>query len=219
MNKFFLLSIVLLSLLSCDFNDDLKYSCDEVTNQWVRDNLNQIHKMSRNDWSKVSNSMKRPIYRAFTPDQKIAFWLQRIAEIQELGWSQNEKEHIQKVSDFINTHNEFFFVKTLNDEQLDELEMFFYRWIQESIDRFGWSERVAKSIVATGYRLKNKDGEIDMSDSGSSMVMSSSAEPDCNCTDFVDFCFFAKCEPGGCDTGLGCGVLWLQDCIGLCMGV
>ena len=113
-----------MSLLSCDFNDDLKYSCDETTNQWVRDNLNQIHRMNRNDWSKVSNSMKIPVYRAFTPDQKITFWLQRIAEIQELGWNEQEKEHIQKVSDFINTHNEFFFVKTLNDEQLDELEDF-----------------------------------------------------------------------------------------------
>lgn len=220
----FFIGLMFTILISCSKEDEIRYSCNKTINTWVKNNLSEIHQMSRGEWLHVSPSTSSAIYRAFTPQQRIQFWKDKLDEVMAMKWSKGELSHIKKVDNFISSHQDFFSEEKLTDDQLNELETFFYKWQKEGESLFGWNAKVAISIAGAGNRLKNTQGElISLSYTGNAPVVMKSAE-NCNCNTGMisDFCHDAPgpCENVNCeDSFRGCGWLFLQQCNGTCGGI
>ncbi len=221
----FLLVLMTSALFSCSNENDVIYSCDESTDLWVKKHIEEIHSMTRADWLNVDDKVKIASFRAFTNEQKRTFWEDKISETLKLDWNNMEREHIMKLSEFIETHSDFFEVSRLTEEQDDELEIFFYKWLRYSLDVLHWDKQVVYAITCTGYSLKNTIGELNILTSSINNVekLTNSSEnqtqPDCNCKlDHLFSCFAGndECKDIDCDEGLGCGWLLLQTCTGKC---
>lgn len=52
--------------------------------------------MNRSDWKKINQEYSLAAYRAFTPNQKLAFWKDKFNEISQMQWTAKEKLHIAK---------------------------------------------------------------------------------------------------------------------------
>lgn len=213
---FFLTFIIsILSFSSCSEGEHT-YSCNKSVDTWVKENLPTIQKMTRADWLHTDSAVNIAIYRAFTPQQKIKFWQDKLQEVKQLSWSKEELAHIKKVEDFINSHTEYF-EKRLSDEQLDNLDNFAYEWQEYAIKNLGWSKDICRAIIGTGNKVKNTQGEIIASATSNSNSRIARSE-DCDCSVNSDWCTGGwYCKETNCtESDWGCGTLLLHDCTGNC---
>lgn len=226
MRKFYLFGVFGLMVLitSCSQSEEIFYSCDKTQDEWVKENLSEIRQMTRSEWLQVDMSLSHPVYRAFTPQQCINFWKDKLNETKKLPWTDEELAHIQRAEDFINSHLDFFHDE-LTPEQEDELELFFYKWQKYSVEQLGWSENVAIAIMATGYKLENTKGELVIPTATFSKgVMASRSENDsddknCHCRKQTDSCHainLGHCTNTDCYEKRSCGWLGMFLCNGRC---
>ncbi|MBR1378183.1 MAG: bacteriocin fulvocin C-related protein [Bacteroidaceae bacterium] len=214
-------AVVALLLMSCS-SDELTYSCDKEIDRWVKSNLNEIQQMTRAEWLGLNRGYAIATYRAFTPQQKVIFWQEKLAEVKQLPWSEDELRHIEQVEQFINVHHGFFYKETLTEDENDEIDIFFYKWMQQGIENYGWDKLVALSIAATGYKVKNTLGELELPlNTYAASNISNSIEPTCDCKTGLlqNACFFSDetCVENDCSyLEDGCGWLLLQSCDGQC---
>ena len=223
-----LMTIAALAAMSCYNENDVFYSCDTATDLWVKSNLHEIQKLDRDGWLSLKQEIQIPVYRAFTKEQRVSFWQEKLCEVQRLDWSVAESAHIKKIEDFIATHTYFFDDKPLTDEEDNELETFFYLWNTMAIEQFNWDEQVGYAIICTGLPLKNKRGDLDFNVSLQKSVeqltgnWENTPVPDCDCSRRY---FFAcpshnpsmECKEIECNwADIGCGLFLLQDCNGKC---
>lgn len=206
------LSLALLS--SC--TDDPIYSCDKYVDAWVKENINDVRLMDRNQWLLADASKSTAIYRAFSPEQKKQFWHDKFAEVKALDWSDESRAHIEKAEAFIQKHYSLFYKTKLSDDDLDILEGFFYAWQKYGIEKLGWSKLTAQSIAACGYRVLDTQGTVAFP-----KLAALAKDYDCNCSRKVasDFCGYDQiCKNVGCSMAdFGCGWILLQDCNGRCV--
>ena len=105
---------------------------------------------------------------------------------------------------------------------LSDFLKWIHKWLQKGIQELGWTDAIGISIVGTGYKVKNVNGEVELPVSTyAEQNMRASVERDCNCNTgiFSDFCYIIghECSDLNCnDTGMGCGWLLLQSCNGRC---
>ena len=211
---FFILVLTTIVLTSCSQEEDVLYSCNEEINEWVIENKEIINQMNRDDLLKMDPAQMRATYRAFSQKQKIEYWEASIEETLLLDWSDAEVLHIRKVKEFIKSHTNFFRGEPLEEAELDELEIFFYQWLEYAKENFGWTNKIGIAIAGTGYSLKNKAGDINIS---TTSFGSSTSSCDCNDGVVSDFCLGGICTKVKClDTYNGCGWLQLQKCNGMC---
>lgn len=214
---FFLAFVMsILSFSSCS-EEERTYSCNKSVDTWVKENLPTIQKMTRANWLHTDSTVNIAIYRAFTPQQKIKFWQDKLQEVKQLGWSKEELTHIKKVEDFINSHTEYF-EGHLSDEQLDKLDRFAYQWQEYALKNLGWSKYICRAIIGTGNKVKNTQGDLITSATSYSKNRIARAEGDCNCSINSDWCSAGwYCKDTNCDgSDFGCGTLLLHDCTGTC---
>ena len=94
---FSFLLVIILSLVSCNKNEVI-YSCNSEVNDWVNKNLYGISTMTRSEWKALDNEYKIPVFRAFSQEQRILFWKEKIKrnverdlrqwnQLQSLGWN------------------------------------------------------------------------------------------------------------------------------------
>ena len=211
----FLFCNIFLFLFSCTSDEDIKYSCDEETNMWVKENLAKVHSLSRRKWMELDENKQLASYRAFTQEQQIQFWKDKIKEVKELEWTDEEIAHIDKVDSFIDNHKNFFENRKLTEEESDEIELFFYIWQKYGTEYLGWTDRLGKSLFATGRTLVDTKGNI--------LIKKPYPHVNCNCSNSTDFCEqqISPCKKvKWCEvTDRGCGWLWLAECDGRCMGL
>lgn len=226
MKKIILLGMLglMVLIMSCSQSEEIFYSCDKTQDEWVKENLSEIRQMTRSEWLQVDETLARPVYRAFTPKQRIVFWQDKFNETKKLSWTDEELAHIQKAEDFMNSHLDFFYDNLLPQEE-DELEMFFYKWFKYSVEQLGWKEEVGLGIITSGHKLRNTGGELDFSSvritANETMSTGTETSKNCHCSvhGLLNSCGLSgqECTEGSCDTqDFGCGALWLQDCDGLC---
>lgn len=224
--KVLLLGFMML-FFSCSNEYDYKFSCDKETNVWVKNNINTIQNLERNDWKNYPTSVSTAMYRAFTGEQKIAFWQDKLHEIKTLPWNADELKHIELVDDFINSHQDLFYVDELTDEQENQLDSFFYKWFLDAEKKLQWNRKLVYAIVCSGYSLANTEGDLllynesNMDDNSSIEFLAAleNSIPDCNCKkDHVLACFPGpdECQSTDCDQKGGCGWLYMQTCTGKC---
>ena len=214
--KFLILSVVAsLLFVSCSNSDDLVYSCDKQTDLWVKENIEMVRSFGRNEWLKFSNTEKRAIYRAFTPEQRVLLWKEKLNEVKKLSWNEKELSHITKIEEFIDMHKEYF-ESGLSDDGKDVVDTFFYKWKTYAVDSLGWDKRICIAIAGTPDRM-GKSGELIVNDSS----VQKERRKDCNCNLKQDFCDVtgggSECRDEPCEADdWGCGWVWLNDCDGLC---
>ncbi len=222
-----ILSILCLTLfwVSCSQDENLSYSCDPAANAWVKSNLSEIRAMDRAKWLKLDSKVQLASYRAFSKEQKIAFWKGKLTEAMTLDWSKDELAHIQKVLDFVNRNQDLFNDDLLSEEQNNEVEIFAYQWMKYATDSLGWDKRVVYAIAYTGYPVISRDGELGMRPSIEERVehLDTREEQevgDCDCMSGNTFdCFEGsnECKNIKCiGTFSGCGWLKVQSCTGQC---
>lgn len=217
--------ITLCSFSSCS-QDEVTYSCDKEVNTWVKSNKSKIKRMNRSEWKKLPSHLAKSVYIAFSAKQKMEFWLDKINEVQTLGWSNDEKAHIRKIAKFIIGHPQYFNDELLTDKQLDEIEMFFYIWKTDAIKKWGWSDKLCYAIAGSGLQIKNRKGDFEnqtiyenklgLDKYNPQFDPSKPSVPNCNCNQSADFCMITTCVKSKCSEVKGCGWLCLQTCNGEC---
>lgn len=218
MFKSTLLTICCATVLLCSCSQEPTYSCDKTIDNWVKENINDIQTMSRDEWLNTTEALAIPIYRAFTPEQRVSFWQVKMEEIKQLPLNDAEIAHIDELISFINNHTSFFSDDGLNDSQLNTLEIFAYTWAQKSIKTLGWSESFVNSIIASGNKVLNKNGEIKPFANTKGAQLLAAGEV-CHCNQTFDFCGSGEeCTENSCDvSAYGCGIMLLNECNGYCI--
>lgn len=220
-----------LSFLSCSQDDEKIYSCDKEINEWVNSNIDQVHLMTRSQWQGLSNKVGIAVYRAFTPKQKITFWQEKFRELKTLDWSKDELLHINKAEDFMNANVDLFDSDKRTEKDIDELNLFFYKWQKEAEEKLGWDKAIVYSIAGTGAAVKDKKGSIEIRKKSLKSIAKMSVlaesgngnDPECNCNKESSIsCFPAgpPCDKAKCDkTEYGCSWMWVSPCDGRCGGL
>lgn len=217
---------VLSFFMSCSNDAETDYSCDKLINVWVKENISTIRHLDRSDWKQFPPSKGLAIYRAFSKEQKIDFWLAKFEELESLSWNAREREHIRLAKDFVESHSDFFNDSELTEDQENELDIFFYKWMTHAEKELHWDRRIVFAIICSGYSLANTDGDllVNISSQTSNMdalesLTTTETIPECNCKHkHVLACFGGpdECQEIDCYQSIGCGWLWLETCTGKC---
>ena len=212
---------VLLSAVSCNQVDE-SYSCNPDIDHWIKNNIVMIRSLDYEEWQNLDISVRLNAYTAFTSEQKMHMWKEKIHQIKHLGWSLEELSHIEKAELFFNSHaSEWFSVEKINDEQECELEKFFILWMDEGIESFGWAKNVPLLMFMTLEPLVRIKDELTIKQEElrlSVATLQTSYESSCNChVGFGDFCLTdGPCIETDCNIKPYCGWLLLQECNGRC---
>lgn len=222
-------AIVSFTLISCseDGSSSIVYSCNETVDTWVKEHKATIQRMNRRDWKDLNEDVSHASYLAFTQDQKINFWCDKIKEVKALGWNAMELQHLDKVINYVLEHKRLFEDgHKLSEYELNDLDLFFYKWKEHATVKLGWTESLCYAIIASGNELINKKGEVQKTGRKSKGI---STGPDlggitiskCNCNTQSDYCGFPinpaiECYPSTCTRVDGCGTLFLKECNGRC---
>ena len=221
LNQILVLFIVCISLFSCS-KDDIKYSCDDTTDQWVKSNLKSIETYTRENTLKLEPEKMRATFRAFSTNQRYQFWQAKLAEVVSMNiWSAEELAHLYKLKDEVLP--EWFSDDFKKDSvKVSKMLQFKEEWIIEAQSRFVWTKKLIGGIIASGYKLKNKLGDLEISSASPSKLKSAASESTCSCNSSDDWCANQSghddtCKTGKCTTtSWGCGFLFLSGCNGIC---
>lgn len=204
-----------LVLFSCEAEELKVYSCDETINEWAQQNLDKIRIMKRNQWNNLDESRKRAAYVAFTPEQKIALWKGKVEQILTLEWSEEELEHIQTFNQFIDSHQALFYEKEPTEEQLNDLELFAYKWKEKAENELRWSQNLVYAIIMFPNNLLDKNGNVEIVESRQRVLKT---VENCHCRKQFDTCGMEGklCEDADCEEVRNCGLLLMFNCNGRC---
>ena len=214
--------VVFTCFLSCSQSEDPTYSCNKAENEWVKRHLSEIRTMSRAEWNYVDEGLKIPVYRAFTHQQRLDFWVSKFTDVLSLDWSDAEKQHISSLLETIKEHTNYLDgYENLSEAEKDEFDLFFYKWIEKSKEEFQWSKELIQGMIASGNTLLDKKGNLAISKNRMAN-MSYSESSTCNCSLSNDWCTPSNvyCEAVSCEeTFLGCGTILAYNCTGRCGGI
>lgn len=220
--RFFLLHslfvLCLISTPSCQ-KYELTYSCDPTIETWVTENMQRIKSMSSGNWQAVSDiEYQRGIYRAFSPEQKLRLWTDKLQDALTLAWNDQEKGHIETLISLLNIS---IFEGTMNDGTYIKL----YKWINYASEILKWDQETIYSLVYTP-QLLTASKKIPESYFVTAKTRSEDGgRKTCNCGDAhgILACYHPyasyNCRIAGVDcapSDNGCGMLWLEKCWGVC---
>lgn len=224
--KFKLLIFAFLSgicISSCS-QEEMIYSCDESINSWVEENISEIKKMDRAHWLELDSAVRKAAYRAFTPEQKFQFWMDKFNETLTLSWNQEEKTHILKSMDFFQTHRDIFEPSISDNDKMD-LDLFTYTWVNDAQEKLGWDKKVCFAIIASGDIIEDCEGNLKplkKSRGYGDLSGDEIKKENCNCSTESDWCgvpitnYEDICKETPCKVINGCGTFFVYDCDGRC---
>ena len=143
------------------FSFNVSYAVDakEISNpkEWVSEHKDEIAKMNRADWLNLDYPLSREVLNAFSPEQKWAFWKDKFEETMQMDWSVAERQHLQKLIDWLESDHNLF---SGDPSNLNKVNEFCTQWMNDGIKQLGWTKELACSILGCGNKLLNKKGEI-----------------------------------------------------------
>lgn len=214
------MAIILLQLLS-SCSDDITYSCDSTQNDWVKNHLDDIKSMDRIDWLNTDAPLSIPVYRAFSATQKIDFWNQKMDEVQQLKWNNDELEHIKVISEYIKAHP-LLFNPNIPDNVIDDFDIFIYKWCNWAQEHLGWSNNIIYSLIGCGNKVLDTQGNIKPLPVSKGISFLAGSET-CNCSTSASiYCGYDQTCAGQlngvwCNATGGCGHLLIYECNGECV--
>lgn len=222
----FIVFVGLLCIISCSEQDEIVYSCDDAVNTWVKNNIDEIRCIDRPQWKRLPALKKRAAYIAFAPQQKIAFWKEKLTDVMALDLTEEERNHVRLVYDFVVEHSDYFLKKEgLTDKEKNILDLFFYKWAEVAQSKFGWDMKLVAAIAASGDDVEVKrtsSGTLYYDDLFNPDISKGSKSCHCNTGFFSDFCNVTgegECEDVECEgSNFGCGWIWMGSCNGRCSG-
>jgi len=220
MKNFLLIAItaVLLQALTACQKEELLYSCDKETNEWVKNNLAEIQQMNRNDVVKLSGEKQRGCFRAFTPEQRYNAWIDKLIQVRNIGLNSKELKHIDLLlaKMKVEWYNENIIKDAIRFAEIDE---FLKEWVDNAYNVLGWSRDEVGRIVASLYDLEKKDNTIILRNSTVVGEISDGLGTgrDCECSLKSDWCWGGyTCKKDKCDEQLWCGTLFVYRCTAMC---
>lgn len=205
-------------VMSACSGDEPIYSCNAEVDKWVREHVEEIHSMTRADWLESDAEFSIPIYRAFTPEQRVDFWRKKFQELYKLAWTAGELSLIKEAESFFENHLSMFGNEDPTEMQLDEAELFIYKWSEKARRDFSWSDSMIGAIIASGDKLLDTRGTVyQKTQAAGSMLLATSESCNCHvhsiftCDQYTE-CIEVKCN----ETTLGCGGFLLWSCDGRC---
>ena len=224
--KIFFIICTSLFLLSC--NNEVIYSCNETIDEWIHENLPDIQSMSRSEWNNLEEELKLPVYRAFTIQQRIDFWNEKVTETLSLDWTNAEREHINLVLHFVNQYPHCLNgYDLLSDKEKNNFDLFFYKWTEKATNELNWSKELIYALVVSTNKLLDTKGTLltSVNPKGRSAVLTTT-ESQCNCNIKDNWCLNSSCDETPCEKDkekgmlfLGCGFLGAKECNGRCGGI
>ena len=212
--------LVVLSMISC-VEDEQMYSCNKTINDWAKSNLSEIRSMTMSDWLLIPEvNYQRAAYVAFTPTQKLNFWIEKLNSVLQMDWDEKERKHIKEMYYFI-VNNPFIFNDKRSDEEMRVFDLFMYNWHSTAKKELKWSQNLLVSMIATGYPLLDKKGNIQMPRQLETIQTGSEELCECHAGNI----FFIACggsspsceESENCiATAHGWGALMVESCNGMC---
>ena len=129
MKKNLQLSILIFALIAITVTGCKKieevYSCDSVTNEWVKSNLKTIQQMTRQDLLQLELEKQIPAYRAFTPEQKYNCWVDKLKQVKSLEWTEKEFAHICLLEESMKIE---WFEDGFRKNNFDQIDNFLKKW-------------------------------------------------------------------------------------------
>jgi hypothetical protein len=176
--------------------------------------------MSRAEWLLLDENLKNSVFAAFQPIQKHEFWKEKMQEVLMLNWNEQEASHLNLLLETVKEHSIWFDTNNRTESDIEQFEIFMYKWIEYAKEKFGWNKNQIGAIVASGNRLINKKGILEFNRDSNVRLKSSSesATSNCNCHIGSDFCTYpTECKNITCfPSPWGCGWLIIQACDGYC---
>lgn len=222
--KILMFCFISIGVIMSSCSNDEMYSCDPEANEWAKQNKSKIAEMNRSEWKQMTlkGEYRMAAFRAFSPEQQQSFWINKLEEVLNMNWSEKEKNHIQLLLNFCKETDVF------SKGVSDEFEIFAYKWLDYGRETLKWNSSTMYGICATGYKMLDKEGNLEIQKTISSHLLrngNESGQGDCGCSQKSDWCDLFNEIPGsviGCNpdscviTEDGCGLLWQFACDGIC---
>lgn len=217
------------SFLFTSCQNDALYSCDPIIDNWAQENLEKIHRMNRTDLVKMDDiHHQKAAFRAFSPEQRKAIWMEKLDEVMLLDWNDKEKQHIELLRSFLDKY-ESMFSEGFTEQQQNELLIETYRWAEYAKNALGWNDKIINAMAGNPNRMLTKTGVVEEKIANNKIIKTRGEANfgDCECNrDFKedDSMIVYDCErKNGCfgtkhcdQSSLGCGLFWGNPCNGSC---
>jgi hypothetical protein len=126
---------------------------------WISEHQTEIQIMKREDWLKLNETLKLPVYSKFTAEQCYHFWIDKVNEvIRSFDWNESEKIHLNLLLNTVSDNPKWF-----ENDKIDKeaFEAFFSAWTEYAQDTLGWHSHFIGAILATGNKVLNKKGDVE----------------------------------------------------------
>lgn len=211
--------IIAILFLSCR-DEALQYSCDPVLNEIVTAHIQEYAQYTVKDLVVYDLAAQQAIFRTYTPDKKLAIWLEKIQYLLDNeNYTPEEYTHVAELLDYLSPN--FFNPDTIKATTLQRAQ-FKSSWISFAKNSFGWTDQYIAFVVYRLYtQLSQLDAETKSLLSLQQKVTAGSEMGTCNCNQNDNFCATGlDCYSTGCDaTSGGCGWFWTEPCVGQCLGL
>lgn len=211
---------------SCQREDKI-YSCDPNVDNYIKENLSEVQKMTRAEFIRCDEYIQKEIFNALPADKKVSIWRDKFVESLELDWCDKEKKHIELLIQ-TSENNTMWYEDPLHFE--DEIDLFSYKWMDYAENELGWDkESIYNMIIDPGTVIRGCNKKIEIVEYLNNKSMSSriktrsESEPPpttkCSCNTSYDDCGttgLMKCFKWNCVAIRGCGFLGTQVCDGGC---
>jgi hypothetical protein len=142
---------------------------DEIdVDVWISEHQTEIRIMKREDWLKLDETLKRPVYRKFTEKQCYYFWIDKVNEVmRSFDWNELEKIHLNLLLNTLSDNRKWFEndkIESLKKIDKEAFETFFSAWTEYAKDTLGWNSHLIGAILVTGNKVLNKKGDVETKD-------------------------------------------------------
>lgn len=200
-------------LYSCEF-EQFEFSCDPVINDYVIDNIDELSKISLDQYNTYELPMQQAIFRSWSYVKRRDAWVEKLEYVLENScFTEQESLHIKTLIDHIDYN---YFDESTLDKNSDNENQFESEWIDYAKVELGWSDFFIAFIV---YRLYTVPEQMytELSYRLSAEELESIGSEPCYCNSIDDWCSSGYCYPDSCDyIPMGCGFLKRKSCDGIC---
>ena len=207
---FFIVFLAMLSMISCQKQQDVCYSCDSEIDAFVKANKEQLLHFNLTDLTLLELEKQKAAYRSYNAIKKSALWKEKYKFILDNAdnlYNQEELKEIRVLYDFISPDIV---------ENREEILLFVEEWFLRTKEKFSWSDNRYRFLFfslefdETAFLAREVDPKptvyCNCNDKHSGILIEDcpSIMPDCRKV--------TTCEA----TDSGCGYIWIDKCNGDC---
>lgn len=179
------------------------YSCSTEIQLWTEANLVPIATMSRSSLVALPLEYQQAAFRAMPLSQRHAIWASKVAAVRAMSWNATQNVLLDDLAAAM-TPAWFGSQQAYAEEWVTHWTNVAYRFFPAP---------VVRQIVGSPADLGSPPP--------STALISPYELKSCGCNRGMDFCDTLTgpadtCKAITCRAGLGCGLIWLQTCNGLC---